>query len=132
MQRSPSNPGYPEQASKMGQTKARNHDGYGGAPQRDPEAYGGEAEDTRVGGIQEQAKVCWGRRRKIANEGEVDFPFEALEEQKISMTFQIAEVSKPLGAVSYFVDRNYRVVYDKQNVTGKDLSYMVFKPTREV
>ena len=52
---------------------------------------------------------------KIANEGELDFTFETLEEQKVSMTFQIAEVSKPLGAVSYFVDRNYRVVYDNKN-----------------
>ena len=68
----------------------------------------------------------------IANKGEVDFPFETLEEQKMSMTFQIAEVTKPLGAVSYFVDRNYRVVYDKNMVTGEDLSYTVFKPTKEV
>ena len=46
------------------------------------------------------------------------------------MIFQIAEVNKPLGSVAYFVDRNYRVVYDKNMTTGEDLSYMIFKPTR--
>ena len=67
---------------------------------------------------------------RISNEGEVDFPFETIEGHKQSMIFQIAEVNKPLGSVAYFVDRNYRVVYDKNMTTGEDLSYMIFKPTR--
>ena len=67
---------------------------------------------------------------RISNEGEVDFPFETIEGHKQSMIFQIAEVNKPLGSVAYFVDRNYRVVYDKNVTTGEDLSYMIFKPTR--
>ena len=50
---------------------------------------------------------------RIKNEGEVDFPFETTEGHKQSMIFQIAEVNKPLGSVAYFVDREYRVVYDK-------------------
>ena len=49
---------------------------------------------------------------------------------KQSMIFQIAEVNKQLGAVSYFVDQDYRVVYDKNMVTGEDMSYMIHKPTK--
>ena len=68
----------------------------------------------------------------MKNEGEVDIPFESLEEHKQSMIFQIAEINKPLGSVAYFVDRDYRVVFDQNSVTGEDLSYMVHKPTRTV
>lgn len=67
---------------------------------------------------------------RISNEGEVDFLFEIIEGHKQSIIFQIVEVNKPLGSVAYFVDRNYRVVYDKNMTTGKDLSYMIFKLTR--
>ena len=42
---------------------------------------------------------------------------------------QIAEVNKALGSVSYMVDRDFRVVFDKDKLTGKDLSMMVHKPT---
>jgi hypothetical protein len=66
---------------------------------------------------------------KIVNEGEVDFPFESLEGHRQSMIFQIAEVNKPLGSVAYFVDREFRVVYDQNSKTGEDMSYMVHKPT---
>ena len=69
---------------------------------------------------------------KIKNEGEFDFSFESMEGHKQSMIVQVAEVNKPLGSVAYFVDRNYRVVYDKNMETGEDMSYMVFKPTKEV
>ena len=64
------------------------------------------------------------------NEGEVDFPFESVEGHRSSMVFQIAEVNKPLGSVAYFVDRDFRVVYDKNERTGEDMSYMIHKPTR--
>ena len=57
---------------------------------------------------------------KINNKGEVEFPFETAEGHKRSMIFQIAEVNKPLGSVAYFVDRHYRVVYDKHMVTGEE------------
>ena len=49
--------------------------------------------------------------------------------QKLNMIFQITEA---LGSVARFVDRCYRVVYDKNEVTGEDLSYMVHKPTKTV
>ena len=67
---------------------------------------------------------------EINNEGEVDFPFESVEGHRQSMIFQIAEVNKPLGSVAYFVDRDFRVVYDKNMATGEDRSYMIHKPTR--
>ena len=69
---------------------------------------------------------------RINNEGEVDFPFETMEGHRQEMIFQIAEVNKPLGSVAYFVDRDYRVVYDKNMVTGEDMSYMIHKPSKTV
>ena len=66
---------------------------------------------------------------KIRNEGEIDFKFESVEGHPASMVFQIANVNKALGSVAYVVDRAYRVVYDKNMVTGEDLSYMTHKPT---
>ena len=69
---------------------------------------------------------------RIKNEGEVDFQFESIEGHKSSMVFQIAEVNKPLASVAYFVDRDFRVVYDKNMKTGEDISYMIHKPSRKV
>ena len=69
---------------------------------------------------------------RIRNEGEVDFPFRTAEGHKQTVTFQVAEVNKPLGAVAYFVDSAYRVVYDKNMATGEDLSYMIHKPSKTV
>ena len=43
--------------------------------------------------------------------------------------FQIAEVHKALGSVSYLVDNGYRVAFDKVAATGKDLSFMIYKPS---
>ena len=37
-----------------------------------------------------------------------------------------------MGSVAYFVDRDFRVVYDKNMVTDEDMSYMIHKPTRTV
>jgi hypothetical protein len=65
---------------------------------------------------------------KIANEGEIEFAFQTVEGNDENLTFQIAEVNKALGAVSYLVDTAYRVVFDKDMKTGKDLSMMTYKP----
>ena len=61
---------------------------------------------------------------KIKNEGEVVFPFKTMEGHSENVTFQVAEVNKPLGAAAYFVDSAYRVVYDKNMATGEDMSYI--------
>ena len=66
---------------------------------------------------------------RIPNEGEVDFPFVTNEGQLEEWVFQIAEVNKALGSVAYLVDRNYRVTFDKDMKTGKDISFMKNKAT---
>ena len=66
---------------------------------------------------------------RIPNEGEVDFEFMTNEGNKESMIFQIAEVNKALGSISYLVDHDYSVIFDKDEKTGKDLSMMTHKPT---
>ena len=66
---------------------------------------------------------------RIPNEGEVDFRFGTQEGHNEQKVFQIAEVNKALAAVSYQVDNNYRVIFDKDMATGKDVSMMVHKPT---
>ena len=67
---------------------------------------------------------------RIPNEGEVDFAFQTIEGNSEEIVVQIAEVNKALGAVSYLVDKGYRVVFDKDLVTGKDISYMMKKETK--
>ena len=64
---------------------------------------------------------------KIPNEGEVDFGFELQEGHRVSLVFQIAEGNKPLGSVTYVVDKGFRVVYDKNMRTGEDMSYTTHK-----
>ena len=66
---------------------------------------------------------------KIKNLGEIDFKFKSVEGHPANMVFQIANVNKALGSVAYVVDRAYRVVYDKNMVTGEYMSYMTHKPT---
>ena len=61
--------------------------------------------------------------------GEVDFAFVTPEGDEHSHVFQIAEVNKALGAVSYFGDKQYRVTFDKDDKTGKDISHMIHKPS---
>ena len=41
-------------------------------------------------------------------------------------------MNKPLGAVSERVDNHCRVVYDKDDNTGEDLSYILNKKTKKV
>ena len=64
---------------------------------------------------------------RIPNEGEIDFQFDTVEGNKESMIFQIAEVNKALGSISYLVDHGYTVVFDRDESTGKDLSMMIHK-----
>ena len=64
---------------------------------------------------------------RIPNEGEFDFSFVTQEGHNETMVFQVAEVNKALGAVSYLVDNGYQVIFDKDLVTGRDLSYMRHK-----
>ena len=69
---------------------------------------------------------------KIKNEGEVVFPFKTMEGHSQNVTFQVAEVNKPLGSAAYVVDSAYRVVYDNNMATGEDMSYMIHKPSKTV
>ena len=46
------------------------------------------------------------------------------------MTFQIAEVNKALGSISYLVDHGYRVVFDRDPISGRDMSCMVHKESK--
>ena len=67
---------------------------------------------------------------RIPNEGEVDFAFTTTEGNEEEFVVQVAEVNKALGAVSYLVDKGYRVVFDKDLASGKDISYMMKKSTK--
>ena len=69
---------------------------------------------------------------RIPNEGEHDFEFMTAEGGIEEMTFQVAEVNKALGSVSYLVDRGYKVVFDKDKETGEDLSHMMHKATKRI
>ena len=44
-----------------------------------------------------------------------------------SFVFQIAEVNKALASVSYMVDNGYRVTFDRDAATGRDISMMLHK-----
>ena len=66
---------------------------------------------------------------RIANEGECDFKFSTVEGHAQNLTFQIAEVNKALGSVSYLVDHGYRVTFDQDEETGHDISMMFHKAT---
>ena len=66
---------------------------------------------------------------RIPNEGEVEFDFETEDGQPEMLVMQIAEVNKALGSVSYMVDHEFKVVFDKDEATGTDLSMMIHKPT---
>ena len=59
---------------------------------------------------------------RIPNEGETDLRFKSKEGTALSWTFQVAEVNKVLAAVSALVDTNHRVVFDKDEKSGEDVS----------
>lgn len=65
---------------------------------------------------------------RIANEGEADFEFQTQDGKPLSWLFQIAEVNKTL-AVSALVDAGNKVVFDKDDRTGLDISFITHKET---
>ena len=69
---------------------------------------------------------------KIPNEGETSFEFETLEGDDECWDFQIAEVNKALGSIADRVDNNNRVVFDKDEHTGRDVSYILNKTKKKV
>ena len=66
---------------------------------------------------------------RIPNEGEFDFKFHTEEKASMSWTFQIAEVNKALAAVSALVDSRHRVIFDQDDETGADCSFILDKST---
>ena len=67
--------------------------------------------------------------QRIPNEGEADFRFSTKDGKPMSWLFQVAEVNKTLAAVSALVDAGHRVVFDKDEKTGIDTSFIVHKAT---
>ena len=68
---------------------------------------------------------------RIPNEGETDLKFFTSEGRDLNWLFQVAEVNKVLASVSYLVDGNHRVIFDKDEKTGQDLSCIINKATGE-
>ena len=66
---------------------------------------------------------------RIKNEGATDLHFDTGEGHAQCWTFQIAEVNKCLASVSYLVDHNHRVVFDKDMESGRDISFITNKAT---
>ena len=66
---------------------------------------------------------------RIANECEADFSFQDKEGKVHSWVFQIANVNKVLASVSAMVDAGHRVVFDCDDATGTDLSFITCKAT---
>ena len=69
---------------------------------------------------------------RLPNVGEMDVDFTTLDGHDESWVFQIADVNKPLGCVADRVDRSCRVVFDQDDETGQDLSYILKKKTGQV
>ena len=69
---------------------------------------------------------------RIPNEGEVDLQFDTLEGEGQEWIFQIAEANKPLGSVADRVDHRCRVVFDKDDDTDEDVSYIYDKAARKM
>ena len=66
---------------------------------------------------------------RIPNEGEADLAFKSVEGHEHRWTFQIAEVNKVLASVSALVDTNHRVIFDQDEKTGTDISFIIDKTT---
>ena len=64
---------------------------------------------------------------RIENEGEAEFDFATNEGNSLSWTFQVAEVNKVLASVSALVDSHHRVIFDKDEKTGTDISFILDK-----
>ena len=67
----------------------------------------------------------------IKNAGETDLPFDIEDGKKLNWTFQIAEVNKMLAPVSYLVDHNHQGVFDQDEDTGEDISFITNKTDGE-
>ena len=83
-----------------------------------------ESEGSRAG-----LKYIAANDNGIPNEREYNLTFKTTEGNSEDFTFQIAEVNKALGAVSYLVDRGYKVTFEKNMQTGQDVSHMTNKIT---
>ena len=59
---------------------------------------------------------------RVANEGETDLHFMTIDGKRQNWRFQVAEVNKVLASVSYLVDQGYRVVFEKCQKSGRDMS----------
>ena len=66
---------------------------------------------------------------RIPNEGETDLKFATKDGIQANWPFQIAEVNKVLASVSYMVDTGHRVVFDQDDVSGEDISFITNKKT---
>ena len=69
---------------------------------------------------------------RIPNEGEIDLEFDTLEGSQEAWVFQIANTNKPLASVADRVDHRCRVVFDKDDDTGQDISYIYDKGSKRV
>ena len=69
---------------------------------------------------------------RIRNEGETDLHFDTEDGKKLNWTFQIAEVNKVLASVSYLVDNNHRVVFDQDEETAENISFITDKTSGDV
>ena len=69
---------------------------------------------------------------KIPNEGETSFEFETTDGDPECWDFQIAEVNKALGSIADRVDNNNRVVFDKDMLKDRDVSYIFNKTSRRM
>ena len=67
---------------------------------------------------------------RIPNEGQIKLKFDTVEGHKQNWTFQIADVNKPLGCVADRVDDRCRVVFDRDDDTGEDISHVYDKRTK--
>ena len=68
---------------------------------------------------------------RIPNVGEIDLEFKTEEGYDESITFQVADVNKPLMSISDRVDKNCRVVFDQDDATGEDLTHIYNKKTKK-
>ena len=68
---------------------------------------------------------------RIPNEGEHDFSFQDKEGKTHSWVFQVAAINKVLASVSALVDSGHRVVFDQDDETKTDLSFIINKKTNQ-
>ena len=69
---------------------------------------------------------------RIRNEGETDLYCDTEDGKKLNWTFKVAEVNKALASVSYLVDNNHRVVFDQDEESGEDTSFITDKSSGDV